>query len=186
VTLLPDAFLSLVHKHAVSGAKNHLDDILTLREYLDECGNEPGFAPQAKREVAAAMLVSLWSVERSLWIVKDTPEETLRRWLDSGFSMSHIETANREYQIAGYESPAALIEAAIVCGNAEGKPMTCAEFFDFATGDTERPQKEVKLIRLKQSMLKISKRVGVVLQWNDDKRAEFERELQTLWTRYIK
>jgi hypothetical protein len=186
-SLLPESFLNRLHTHAVAGARNDLADLLELRDYLKD-GEAEGreVVAQMKREAAAKLLVGRWSVERSLWIMRDYTKEQLEGWLSKEFSMHHIEIANREYEVGNYASPADLIEDAIEFGNAEGKPMNCAEFYDFATGNAERPPVEVKLIRLYQSYLKRFKDLGNLLEWDSAKRAEFERDFKTLWERYTK
>jgi len=164
--------------------KTKLTHLLELRGFLEDAPTRKHRA-QLKRDACTPLRVSMSDLDASLWRISGYSDNDLARWAYHGFGLSHFQRAKECYAVAGHESPTALLNEAQEVGGKDGEPMTADELYDFAMGALPSNGHEQKAANLYAGFSRWSVRVASRLGWDDDKRADFEREFAALWKRYV-
>lgn len=138
--IVPQGLKDRWRTRARRGALSMLKSLLEFRELVPEYKAE-GCLMQAYREAAEAMLISDETLRDLMGKIREYPEDRLIYLINNGVSYDHMEKAHLVSELAGYNDPLMLLEAAVEVGNEEGKTMTVKEMTSFALGSVDGNRK---------------------------------------------
>jgi len=130
---IPAETKTVWRQRARRGALSKLKSLLEFREMIADYKAEHVLM-EAYKEAAEAMLIAPETLRDDMGKIREYSRENLVRWLSSGLSFDHLETANRLAE-AAKKTPAQLLNEAIDPGNATGETMTVDELAVYAIGE---------------------------------------------------
>jgi hypothetical protein len=171
MTLIPQSFGERLRTRARKATAAKLENYIELRDFIAENEDkilEIGWM-EFYKDAGDWMDCGGDSVRKSLTIIRNYPDDTLRAWIAQGISFDHIETANSLQNIRECQYAAAdLLDRAVEFGNGEGKRMTVEEMTAFALG--ERPPQKGFVSSLFERLINFPNR----MKWDVDKSGRFQ------------
>lgn len=179
-------FFQRIQSRARKGKMLHLENLCDIRDYIAE--NEwqieaEGGMMKFYAKCADSMDCAPATVRDDLGIIRNYPDDDLKRWFAAGLGKDHIEAANwlQNEEACKYDA-AHLLDKAVELGGPTGKRMTVPELEAFALGEKlNRPTTYKYIQTLTGWAVSIPKKLG----WDADLTAEFEADVKRFVERWF-
>lgn len=185
VNLIPRAFGLELQKNARASRKLKLDNLLKLRDFIEENFEviEQAGWMNFYAEAGDWLDVSAATVRDDLGMIRNYTDEQLKKWI-AVLSFNHIDTANGlQNDPACHYSAEQILDAAITFGDGQGKRMTVENMITFALGERAVRSPSFSFISTLTGWIeKVPHKFG----WDKERAADFKKDLTALMEKYFK
>jgi len=139
VKFIPVDFGKRLQSRARKSTLLKMENMIELRDFYFENKEKIDSVQGFYEEAGDWMDFGAESVKKALNTIRNYPETVLIKWVKSGISFSHIETANWLQNVKGskYTEALPLLNDVIGLGDENGKRMTVEKMIAFALGEKE-------------------------------------------------